>query len=70
MSVTEDRVWTDRAGAPISCVEKLRVLRENERDVQQTLRDAFEDAVLMGVEPDTMRRMLQDMVAALREPGT
>ncbi|WP_438381154.1 hypothetical protein ABHV46_08685 [Asaia sp. BMEF1] len=60
-------LWTDRQGAPIACVEKLKVLRENETELRQTLQDVFEDALLMGVDPDAMRQHLVDMVAALKE---
>ena len=34
----------------------------------QVLRDAFEDAVLMGVDEAAMRRILADLVAALPSP--
>ncbi|CAI9119492.1 hypothetical protein [Brytella acorum] len=61
--------WLDRDGAPIGCVEKLKVLRENEEELRQVMQDAFEDAVLMGVAPEAMRVFFNDMVARLREPG-
>jgi hypothetical protein len=32
------------------------------------LQDAFEDAVLMGVDEAAMRRILTDVVAGLRSP--
>jgi len=59
------RVWLDREGVPIACVEKLRVLRENEAELAQMLRDVFEDAVLMGVGHDEMRRILHGLVEGL-----
>lgn len=62
-------VWLDRDGTPIGCVEKLKVLRENEEELRQVMQDAFEDAVLMGVAPEAMQVFLNDMVARLREPG-
>ena len=39
----------------MSCREKLKVLAENHREAAQVLRDAFEDAVLMGVDEAAMR---------------
>jgi hypothetical protein len=60
--------WPGTDGAPLSCREKLKVLAENHREAAQVLRDAFEDAVLMGVDEAAMRRILAEMVAALPSP--
>lgn len=60
--------WLDVDGAPISCREKIKVLDENRDELAQVMRDAFEDAILMGVDEASMRRMLSEMVAALRSP--
>ena len=46
----------------------LKVLAENHREAAQILRDAFEDAVLMGVDEAAMRRILAEMIAALPSP--
>lgn len=60
--------WPGADGAPVSCREKLKVLAENHAEVAQVLRDAFEDAVLMGVDEAAMRQVLADLVAALPSP--
>jgi hypothetical protein len=60
--------WPGADGAPVSCREKLKMLGENHREAAQVLRDAFEDAVLMGVDEAAMRRILTDLVAALPSP--
>ena len=60
--------WPGADGAPLACREKLKVLAENHREAAQVLRDAFEDAVLMGVDEAAMRRILADLVAALPSP--
>ena len=60
--------WPGADGAPISCREKLKQLAENHAEAEQVLQDAFEDAVLMGVDEGAMRRVLADMVAGLRNP--
>nr|WP_321984371.1 hypothetical protein [uncultured Lichenicoccus sp.] len=60
--------WPQADGTRVSCREKLRVLEENRAELQDVLRDAFEDAVLMGVDPDAMRRILAGMVDALETP--
>ncbi len=60
--------WPMADGTPVSCREKLRTLEENHAEAAQVLQDAFEDAVLMGVDEAAMRRIMNDMVAGLRSP--
>ena len=60
--------WPGADGAPLSCRETLEVLAEHHREAAQVLRDAFEVAVLMGVDEAAMRRILAEMVAALPSP--
>ncbi|ABI62632.1 hypothetical protein [Granulibacter bethesdensis] len=60
--------WTAPDGAPVTCAEKRRVLAENHRELAQVMQDAYEDAILMGVDPDMFRRSLLDMVQALKSP--
>ncbi len=45
------------------------MLAENYAEVAQVLQDAFEDAVLMGVEEQAMRAILADVVTGLVSPG-
>jgi hypothetical protein len=61
-------VWPQADGTPVSCREKLKTLAENHSELAQVMQDAFEDAVLMGVDEAAMRRILADLVAALRSP--
>ena len=61
-------VWPGSDGEPVSCREKLKVLAENHEEAAQVLRDAFEDAVLMGVDEGAMRRILTELVVALPSP--
>lgn len=63
------RRWLQPDGTPVSCREKLKVLDENWAEVETVLREAFEDAVLMGVDPVELRRRLAELVAGLRGPG-
>ena len=60
--------WPGADGSPVSCREKLIQLAENHAEARQVLQDAFEDAVLMGVDEDAMRRILAELVAGLRSP--
>lgn len=68
MSLGAPATWPGADGQPVSCREKLKTLAENHAEVAAVLRDAFEDAVLMGVDEGAMRRVLTDLVAALPSP--
>ena len=61
-------LWPGGDGEPVSCREKLKVLAENHAEAAQVLRDAFEDAVLMGVDAKAMRGILTGMVEGLESP--
>ncbi len=61
-------LWPQADGAPVSCREKLKTLAENHAELAEIMQDAFEDAVLMGVDEQAMRAILTDMVHALRSP--
>ena len=62
------KVWLQADGAPVSGLEKLRRLAENHAELVQALQDAFEDAVLMGVDESAMRRILTGVVEGLESP--
>ena len=61
-------VWPQPDGTPVSCLEKLKTLKENHAELAQVMQDAFEDAVLMGVDEQAMRRVLTGMVEGLESP--
>lgn len=61
-------IWRDATGQPIACREKLRVLSENHAELAEVLKDAFDDAVLMGVDEAFFRRLLTEMVEGLESP--
>lgn len=60
--------WPGLDGNAVGCREKLKILTENYEEVSQVLQDAFEDAILMGVEEQAMRQILADIVAGLVSP--
>lgn len=60
--------WLGADGTPVACRDKLRVLEENARDAQTMLQDVFEDALLMGVGDEAMRRWLHGVIDTLRGP--
>ena len=40
--------WFRGDGSVVACTEKVKVLEENWKEIQATLQDALDDAVLMG----------------------
>ena len=58
-------VWRKPTGAPVSCVEKIKVLNDNYRELAQ---DAFVDALLMQCDEEQIRRALHELVDSLRNP--
>ncbi len=60
--------WPQPDGSPVACREKLKMLGENHAELAQVMQDAFEDAVLMGVDEQAMRAILAGMVQALASP--
>ncbi len=66
--MTAPPAWPQVDGTPIACREKLRTLAENHAELEQVMQDAFEDAVLMGVDEASMRGILSAMVDRLRSP--
>ena len=68
-AVRPPETWPQPDGTPVSCREKLKVLAENHTELAQVMQDAYEDALLMGVDPQAMRDILAAMIANLRKPG-
>jgi hypothetical protein len=60
--------WKQTDGTPISCREKLRVLNENHAELQQMMQDAFDDAILIGVDAAALRARLHALVDSLQSP--
>jgi uncharacterized protein (UPF0335 family) len=61
-------IWPGEDGNPLSCRDKLKVLAENHAELAQTMRDTFEDAILMGVDETAMRGILTGMIERLESP--
>ena len=60
--------WPGLDGNAVGCREKLKMLAENYAEVSQVLQDAFEDAILMGVDEQAMRAIFAAIVAGLDSP--
>jgi len=63
-----ETIWRSPDGEIVSCVEKLKVLRENLEEIQQLCQDALDDAVLMGCDERQFKQVLENLVQALENP--
>ena len=63
-----ETVWRSPSGEVVSCIEKLKVLRENLEEIQQLCQDALEDAVLMGCDERQFKQVLANLVQLLDNP--
>ena len=61
-------IWPGLDSNGVGCREKIKMLTENHAEVAQVLQDAFEDAVLMGVDERGMRDILIGVVEGLASP--
>ena len=61
-------IWPQPDGDPVSCREKIEILDENFDELRHVMQDAFEDALLMGVDETAMRALIGQLVAGLKAP--
>jgi hypothetical protein len=61
-------IWRQAGGAPVSCIEKLKVLNDNYRELRQIAQDAFEDALLMECDEAQVRAALLELIESLQNP--
>lgn len=63
-----DNIWYSPDGEKISCTEKLKVMQQNIDELKQVAQDAFEDAVLMGIDPVQIKQCLSEIMQNLINP--
>jgi hypothetical protein len=63
-------VWRQPDGKPVSCLEKIKVLNQNIREIETLCADALEDGVLMGCDADQIKAALHALIEGLEPPGT
>jgi hypothetical protein len=61
-------VWKQEDGTPVACREKLEILNENHAELCHVMQDAFDDAILMGVEEAFLRTLFAGLAAGLKTP--
>jgi hypothetical protein len=60
--------WRTPEGEAVSCVEKIKVLNENLRELQDMAQDALEDAILMGCDEAQFREVMRRLAESLVNP--
>lgn len=58
-------LWRKPSGAPVSCIEKIKVLNQNYAELRGLALDALEDALLMGCSEAQFRAILHEMIEEL-----
>ena len=63
--------WRKPSGAPVSCVEKIKVLNENFAELRNLAQETLDDALLLGCSEtqarDAIREMLDGLTTAFDE---
>jgi len=68
MTTPAPEFWPLQDGSPVSCREKLNMLAENEAELIGVMQDAFEDAILMGVDETFLRARFAALATRLKSP--
>lgn len=55
-------LWLLENGQPVSCREKLKVLNENYHELSVVLDDLWQDAIVMGCSPQSVRQIIHDLI--------
>ena len=58
-------IWKDEEGNRISCDEKIRVMKENFDEIYLALRDLYDDAILMNIEPIQVKETMMKLISML-----
>lgn len=61
-------LWRQSDGKPVSCLEKIKVLNQNIREIETLCADALEDGVLMGCDAGQIKAALHELIDGLQTP--
>ena len=61
-------VWLTEQGEKVACVEKIKVMQENLEELHQMAQDAFEDGILMGIDPKQLKAFILSLVDKIHNP--
>lgn len=67
-------VWRTPGGGVVSCVEKIKAMSQNLRELRQLAKDTLEDAILMGCDETQVRaelvRLMESIESEYKAPRT
>ncbi len=58
-------IWRTPEGDVVSCVEKIKVMSQNFRELRQLAKDTLEDAILMGCDEAQVRAELVRLMESI-----
>lgn len=58
--------WEKPDGSPVSCTEKVMVLNENYEELAALMKDALEDALVLGCSEQQVRASFHELVDLLQ----
>ena len=61
-------IWRQPDGKPVSCLEKIKVLNQNVKEIEVLCADALEDGVLMGCDAQQIKAALHELIDGLTVP--
>ena len=65
MNMSHFPTWRKPSGAPVSCVEKIKVLNENFAELRLIAQETLDDALLLGCSEAQAREVLRQMIDGL-----
>lgn len=58
--------WKYASGMSISCNEKIKILNENYREIEEIIKDALDDAVLIGMDEEEYKNTLNNLITSIK----
>lgn len=58
--------WRYASGDRITCIEKIKVLEENYKEIELIIKDALDDAVLIGIEENEFKAICIELIKSLK----
>ncbi len=58
--------WLKPDGSPVSCTEKVMVLNENYEELSKAIKDALEDALVLGCSEEQVRASFHALIDAVQ----
>lgn len=59
-------LWRTPQGEPLECYDKIKLLNENLEEIETLMRDALEEAILMGGSEQQLRELLIKMIMDIK----